>query len=153
MRTVQIVRVPVLVTEQEKLGDTIPELRKMLPSFTAFKKLSFSCCGDDGLVGRLRELRRKTVIACGIETHICVLQTALDLLERGYGVLLIRDATSSHSIGDSEAAVERMRDAGAQIATTEAAIYELTERAGTEEFKEILEIVKDRRSSAIQRER
>jgi len=95
---------------------------------------------------KLGELRRKTVIACGIETHICVLQTVLDLLTHGYNVLLARDATSSHAPIDRETAIERMRGAGAMIGTTEAVIYELTEKAGTDQFRKILEIVKARRS-------
>jgi nicotinamidase-related amidase len=75
------------------------------------------------------------------------MQTVLDLLQRGYCVLVPKDATSSHTAIDQETAVERMSDSGAMITTTEALIYELTERAGTEEFRRILEIVKERRSS------
>jgi nicotinamidase-related amidase len=96
---------------------------------------------------KLRQVRKKTVIVCGIETHICVLQTVLDLLKRRYHVLLVRDATSSNAPVDRETAIDRMCSAGAMIGTTEAVIYELTERAGTEEFGRILEIVKERRSA------
>jgi nicotinamidase-related amidase len=93
----------------------------------------------------LSQMRKRTVIICGIETHICVLQSVLDLLTHHYSVLLVRDATSSHALIDRETAIERMRDAGIMITTTEAVIYELTEKAGTEEFRKILELVKERR--------
>ena len=94
---------------------------------------------------KLRETRRKTVIACGIETHICVLQTVLDLLS-GYSVLLARDGTSSHALIDTETGIENAQGAGAVIEdTTEAIVYELMERAGTEQFRKVLEIVKERR--------
>jgi hypothetical protein len=143
----KVLCIPALVTEQEKLGETLPELNTMLSSPSRFQKLAFSCCEIPDFTAKLLELGRKTVIACGVETHICVLQTVLGLLERGYRVLLPRDATSSYAVVDRETAIERMRDAGATITTTETIIYELTERAGTEEFRKILGIVKERRES------
>jgi nicotinamidase-related amidase len=146
VRTVKVLNVPVLTTEQENLGEIVPELRGLLSDSPKFRKLSFSCCSDSAFVRKLRRVRKKTVIVCGIETHICVLQTVLDLLERRYHVLLVRDATSSHVPIDRETAVERMRDAGAFLGTTEAVIYELTGEAGIEQFRKILEIVKERRS-------
>jgi nicotinamidase-related amidase len=138
--------VPVLATEQEKLGETVPELKSILAG-SPFRKLNFSCCGNPEFMSKLREVGKRTVIACGIETQICVVQTVLDLLRRHYRVLVVRDATSSHATIDRETAIERMRDSGAIITTTEAVIYELTEKAGTEEFRKILEIVKERRTS------
>jgi nicotinamidase-related amidase len=152
VRTVKVLNVPSLTTEQEKLGEIVPELRGLLSDSPKFRKLSFSCCGDSAFVRKLRRVRKKTVIVCGIETHICVLQTVLDLLERRYHVLLVRDATSSHVPIDRETAVERMRDAGAFLGTTEAVIYELTGEAGTEQFRKILEIVKERRQVSSSRQ-
>jgi nicotinamidase-related amidase len=146
VKTARVLDVPVLTTEQEKLGEIVPELQGLLSDSPKFRKLSFSCCGDSAFVRKLRRVRRKTVIVCGIETHICVLQTVLDLLEGRYHVLLVKDATSSHFPIDRETAVERMRDAGAFLGTSEAVIYELTGEAGTEQFRKILEIVKERRS-------
>jgi nicotinamidase-related amidase len=142
----EVVGVPVLATEQEKLGETVPELKSILAGSPS-RKLSFSCCGNPEFMSKLREVGKRTVIACGIETHICVVQTVLDLLKQHYRVLVVRDATSSHAMADRETAIERMRDSGAMITTTEAVIYELIERAGTEEFRKILEIVKERRSN------
>jgi nicotinamidase-related amidase len=85
------------------------------------------------------------MIVCGLETHICVQQTVLDLLHGRYRVLVVRDATSSHAPIDRETALERVKASGAEITTCEAIIYELTENAGTDEFRAILEIVKERR--------
>ena len=147
IKAAQVLGVPVLATEQEKLGEIVPELQGLLSDSPKFRKLSFSCCGDAAFMRKLRQVRKKTAIVCGIETHICVLQTVLDLLEHHYRVLLVSDATSSHAPIDRETAIDRMRSAGAMIGTTEAVIYELTERAGTEEFSRILEIVKERRGA------
>ncbi len=141
----RVLNVPVMATQQENLGEIVPELKNLVSDSPNFRKLSFSCCGDSVFMRKLQEVGRKTVIACGIETHICVLQTVLDLLTHGYQVLLVKDGTSSHALIDRETAIERMRGAGAMIGTTEAAIYELTEKAGTDEFRKILEIVKERR--------
>jgi nicotinamidase-related amidase len=144
IKAADLLGVPVLATEQEKLGETVPELKSILAG-SPFRKLSFSCCGNPEFMSKLRQVGKRTVIACGIEAHICVVQTVLDLLKRRCRVLVVRDATSSHGMIDRETAIERMKDSGATITTTEAVIYELTEKAGTEEFKRILEIVKDRR--------
>jgi nicotinamidase-related amidase len=146
IKTAQILHLQVLATEQEKLGAIVPELQGLLSNNLKFQKVNFSCCADPAFMRELSQMRKRTVIVCGIETHICVLQSVLDLLTHRYDVLLVRDATSSHALMDRETAMERMGDAGAMIATTEAVIYELTEKAGTEEFRSILELVKERRS-------
>jgi nicotinamidase-related amidase len=150
IKAAQVLGVPILASEQAKLGETLPELKSLLPNLLPFRKLSFSCCRASGFMIRLRNLRRRTVIVCGIETHICVLQTVLDLLKRHYRVQVVKDASSSHTLTDHETAIERMKDSGAVVTTTEAAIYELTESAGTGEFKRILEIVKERRGTISQ---
>jgi nicotinamidase-related amidase len=147
VKTAETLGVPVLATEQEKLGDTVPEIRSLLTS-SPVRKTTFSCCGDVAFLSKLNATHRKVVIVSGIETHICVVQTALDLLKHGSRALLVRDATSSHTTIDRDTALERAKDAGATITTTEAIIYELTERAGTEEFRKILEIVKERRKAS-----
>ncbi len=112
IRAAQVLDVLVLATEQEKLGEIVPELQGLLSDSPKFRKLSFSCCGDSAFVSKLRQVRKKTIIVCGIETHICVLQTVLDLLKQRYRVLLVRDATSAHTPIDRDTAVERMRSAG-----------------------------------------
>jgi nicotinamidase-related amidase len=147
LKAAQLLGLSVLATEQEKLGEIVPELQGLLSDSPKFRKLSFSCSGDPIFLRKLRQLRRKTIIVCGIETHVCVLQTVLDLLKLHYHVMVVKDATSSYALIDRNTAIERMQNAGAIITTTEALIYELTEKAGTEEFKRILEIVKERRST------
>ena len=140
-----ILRVPILATEQVKLGDTILEVKSLLPN-TPTRKVSFSCCDNPEFMTKLNAIGRKTVIVCGIETHICVAQTVLDLLRDHRIVLVAKDATSSYGTVDRETALRRMETSGAVITTSEAIIYELTENAATDEFKGILEIVKTRRT-------
>jgi nicotinamidase-related amidase len=147
IKTAEALSVPVLSTEQENLGESVPELKGLLPQ-PPVRKVSFSCCGNADFMKKLTEIHKRVVIVGGIETHICVLQTALDLLEHRYRVLVVRDATSAHVALDRETALSRMADSGAIITTTEAVIYELAEKAGTDEFRRILEIVKDRRAGA-----
>jgi len=137
--------IPVIVTEQEKLGETIPHLMERMGVHIKVKKLEFSCCRNAVFMEALEKTGRKTAVICGIEAHICILQTALDLLEGGYKVQVVRDAISSHATVDHETAIERMRDAGATITTTEALLYELAAKAGTPEFKRILDITKEKR--------
>ena len=142
-----LLNIPSVVTQQEKLGDIAPKIKKLYQNDVAnFRKLAFSCCGVSEFRDKLQSLGRKTIVVCGVETHICVMQTVLDLLALKYEVLLLRDATSSYSIADRETAVERMRDAGAWISTTESAIYELMEDAERPEFKQMLQIIKSLRS-------
>jgi len=141
-----LLNIPSVVTQQEKLGEITPIIKMSYPNDIAiFKKLVFSCCDVSEFRDKLQRLGRKTIVVCGIETHICVMQTVLDLLALKYEVLLLRDATSSYRIADRETAIERMRDAGAWISTTESVIYELMEDAQRPEFKQILQIIKNLR--------
>ena len=96
-------------------------------------------------ISNLEKSGKKTIVACGIEAHICVLQTVLELLEREYEVVLPVDAISAYASIDKDTAIERMKDAGAMAATVETLIYEWLKRAGTDEFRKILEIVKEKR--------
>jgi nicotinamidase-related amidase len=91
---------------------------------------------------KLKESGKKNVILCGIESHVCVLQTTLDLIENGYQPVLIEDCVSSRNLNDKNIAVERMRQEGAIISTYESILFELLEVSGTEKFKEISKIVK-----------
>ncbi|MGO9644267.1 MAG: isochorismatase family protein [Candidatus Bathyarchaeia archaeon] len=142
-----LLNIPSVVTQQDKLGDITPKIRRLYQNdITIFKKLAFSCCDVSEFRDKLQRLGRKTIVVCGIETHICVMQTVLDLLALKYEVLLLRDTTSSYRIADRETAIERMRDAGAWISTTESVIYELMEDAQKPEFKQILQIIKSLRN-------
>lgn len=148
IKTAKIHGMPILLTEQEKLGETVPEIGGVLKNFNShnpIRKLDFSCYRNEKFRRILEQSGCSNLVICGIEAHICVSQTALDLMEDGYKIQIPRDATSSHTKEDFETAIERLRDSGAVITTTEALIYELTGRAGTKEFKRILELIKDRR--------
>jgi nicotinamidase-related amidase len=144
IKSAAALQVPILATEQENLGDTVPQLKALLPD-PPTRKLIFSCCESLEFMTKLKATRRRTVIICGIETHICIMQTVLDLLPGHYRILVVRDATSSHAIVDRETALRRIEARGAEITTAEAVIYEMTEKAGTDEFRKVLDIVKERR--------
>lgn len=135
---------PVIVTEQYRkgLGPTVPELASAIPGFAPIEKLAFSACGADGFLAELRGRLISQVVLCGIEAHVCVLQTCLDLLAEGVGVFVVADATSSRTPDNYRLAVERMRQAGAVIISAEMALFELAGEAGTEQFKKLLAIVK-----------
>jgi nicotinamidase-related amidase len=137
-----IIGMPVLLTEQEKLGPTVDAIKVELPAVNAITKIEFDALERPELVDALRRLSRNTVILAGIESHICVTQTALHLLAEGYTVHVAGDAVSSRTPEDRAVALERMRQAGAVVSSVEMAIYELLRKAGTEEFREVLKLVK-----------
>ena len=148
IQTAKVLNVPILVTEQEKLGVTVADLEKSLANIPKVRKLTFSGCGNPEFVKNLEKSAKKTVAVCDIEAHICVLQTVLDLLDSGYKVVIPVDAVSAYATIDKEVAMSRMREAGAETATVESLIYEWLEKAGTDEFRRVLQIVKEKRGVA-----
>ncbi|MCA9166475.1 MAG: hydrolase [Planctomycetales bacterium] len=145
----QILGVPCLATEQypEKLGPTSPRLQPYLshgtgPGESIPGKLTFSCVGCESLVRQVERLGRRQVLVTGLETHVCVLQTALDLVTAGYDVYLAVDAVATRNQLDHEIALRRMELAGVTLMTIESALFEWCERAGTQQFKEISQIVR-----------
>lgn len=137
-------KVPTLVTEQYRkgIGLTLPELASAIPGFAPIEKMAFSACGATGFLDSLRATGATDVILCGIEAHVCVCQSCLDLLDAGFRVFVVADAISSRTPENRQVALDRMRAAGAVIASTEMVLFELLERAGTDEFKQILPLVK-----------
>ena len=139
-----ILSVRTAVTEQypEKLGPTEPSLAERIAA-PAHSKLAFSAgaCGE--LFAQWRAEQVERVLLCGIETHVCVAQTAFDLLAAGYQVYLAADATGTRARIDRDVALRRMESAGVTITTTEAALFEWCERAGTPEFKQISALAKE----------
>lgn len=136
--------VPVLVTEQYRkgLGATVPELKDALAKAVCVEeKLKFSAC-----IERIREqlVQRqiRSVLVCGIETHVCVLQTCLDLMQAGFVTAVALDAVDSRRPADREAAVLRMTQAGVIPTTVESALLELVHEAGTDRFKAILPLIR-----------
>lgn len=137
----RIVGLPILLTEQQNLGETTPELRKELKDIEAIIKWEFDCFESSVFIDRLDKQKRNTLIVVGIEAHICVAQTALHGLSY-YKVQVVSDGVSSRSTQNWEVALQRMRQAGVIVTSTEMVIYELLGRAGTAEFREALKLVK-----------
>ena len=136
--------VPILATEQypKGLGKTIPEVKKELGDLSLIEKVAFSCCRVDAFNQRLSSLGRKQIVVSGIETHVCVLQTAADLIQRGYGVHVVADAVCSRRRLDWEIGLRWMEKNGAMITTTEIIAFQLLKEAGTDEFKRLSKFVK-----------
>lgn len=136
---------PFIVTEHypAKLGGTIEELSGLVKSLDPVEKISFSCAGDGGFMSRLKATRRDQVILCGIETHVCVAQTARDLLDDGFQVAVAADAVSSRQVTNRNLGLAYMRDLGAQVMTTEMIMFEILRVAKTEEFKTVADILKE----------
>jgi nicotinamidase-related amidase len=138
--------IPVVVTEQYPagLGRTLPELAAVLPKGTApLEKTTFSCGGDEGFRRAVAGLRREQWVLCGIETHVCVYQTAVDLVRDGRQVALAADATSSRRPRDRDLALARMRDLGVQVMSVEMVLFEILRQAGTADFRAVAGILKE----------
>jgi nicotinamidase-related amidase len=144
IRGAGVLQVPVFATEQYRkgLGATVPEVAAAVPGFAPMEKVAFSACGAGGFIAALTGKRVSDVILCGIEAHVCVTQTCLDLLDNGFRVFVPADAVSSRTSENYRVGVDRMRAAGAAIVSTEMVLFELLEQAGTAEFKQILALVK-----------
>ena len=136
--------VPVLVSEQypKGLGSTVKDVSSLVPEGARVAKVHFSCMGDEGFARRFKSLDRRQVVLAGIEAHVCVLQTAVDLLQRGFDVFVVGDATSSRTSENHRAALRRLSSDGVRIVTTEMVLFEWLERAGTPEFKELSRLIR-----------
>lgn len=143
-KTANILGVPVLVTEQypQGLGSTIFEVRQNIEKENTFEKVSFSALENTDLLTKLESLNRKNIILTGIETHICVYQTALALLEKGYNVYIVKNAVSSRKTKDYRTALELMRDFGAKLTCVETVLFELLKTSKHPNFKEIQALIK-----------
>ena len=137
-------QVPVLATEQyvKGLGETLPVLQEKMGAAPRLEKMSFSSCGCAPFVEQLRATGRRQVVVTGMETHVCVLQTAIELLDAGYVVHLVQDAVMSRSDRNKQAALEMMQAAGAVISCTEAVLFQWLKVAGTDSFKKLSKLVK-----------
>ncbi|MCG8483235.1 MAG: hydrolase [Clostridia bacterium] len=140
----KILDLPIIVSQQytKGLGETIPSIKEVLGTFDPIEKTSFSCCGEETFIKALKETGKKSVIIAGIEAHICVQQTVLDLLELGYNVFLVNDCVGSRNNNDKKYAVRRMTESGAIGTTYESVLFELCRNAKADGFKEISKLVK-----------
>ena len=124
------------------LGETLKEISGLVPGFAPIEKTDFSCFGSEEYVAFLNEHPGKSVILCGIEAHVCVLQTAVDLKEAGFNPIVVTDCITSRSPVSKESAIERFRYENIMTATCESILFELTRTARAMEFKEISNLVK-----------
>jgi isochorismate hydrolase len=124
------------------LGPTSSRILEELSGYTAYQKMSFSCSGAENLFDELHKKKLSQIVVCGVESHVCVQQTVLDLISNDHQVNLAADAVSSRKEIDYNMALDRMRTLGAEVTTTESILFELLEVCGTSEFKEVSKIVK-----------
>jgi len=145
MRFCERLELPVIVTEHypEKLGRTVPELAGLTAGGAPVEKISFSCAGDPGFLERLHATGRDQVILCGIETHVCVYQTARDLMSDGFQVVVAADAVSSRQVSNRNLGLAYLRDLRVQVMTTEMIMFELLRVARTPEFKAVADVLKE----------
>jgi nicotinamidase-related amidase len=146
IRAAGVLKIPAIVSTQyaKGLGKTVPEIASLLPETEAIDKDRFSCFGSDAFCTLLKRLpgNRNTLLLCGMESHICVMQTALAALREGYLVHIASDAVSSRTEWNWKIGLERMRAAGAVISSTEMIIYELMRSSSSPAFKEMLQYLK-----------
>jgi isochorismate hydrolase len=145
MKAANRLGLPILVSEQypKGLGATDPALSALTAAESFVEKVHFSCMGEKNYTQKLSKLGRDQAVVCGIEAHICVLQTTMDLIAEGIQPFVVADAVSSRQTEDRTRALERLAEAGAKIVTTEMALFEWMRRAGTPEFKDISTLIKD----------
>jgi nicotinamidase-related amidase len=125
------------------MGETAPEIRVLLSGAqTVLNKMTFSCCGEPRFMHNIEALGRQQVLLAGIETHVCVYQTAADLLSRSFEVQVVADAVSSRRAFDRTIGIDRMRAAGARIACAEMVLFELLRTAEHPAFKNVLKVVR-----------
>ena len=139
IRAARLHDIPIVLTQQytKGLGPTVDALAGQLEGIEHVEKVCFSCCGEEPFNRTLDGLGRKKVILTGMEAHICVLQTALDLLDSGYTLHVPWDAVCSRADGNRDTALRFMERAGAIITSSETVAFQILEKAGTPEFKEI----------------
>jgi len=140
----QILGLPLIVTEQYRkgLGPTLPELSEIITTFNPIEKRTFSCCGDDSFLKELKRIKRKQIIVCGIEAHVCVYQTCRDLLDLGHEVFLLTDAVSSRNVDDKRLTIRILESMGVQLRSVEMALFELLDTSLHAKFKKISTIIK-----------
>ena len=141
---IKVFDIPVFLTEQYKkgLGETIPEVKSTINPDFIYEKLAFSCCDEPVFMQKLEATGKRNIILCGIESHICILQTTIDLIKNNFQPILVEDCVSSRKLTDKQFAVDRMRQEGAIVTTYESVLFELCRFAGTDQFKAIAKIIK-----------
>jgi nicotinamidase-related amidase len=144
IQAAKILDIPILWCQQvpAALGPTIPEIAELLTDNQPINKSSFSCCGCEEFNSKLEKTGRRQIIICGLETHVCVYQTAADLLANNYEVDVIADAISSRILSNKETGIRRITGEGAKISSTELALFEILKTAEHPQFRQIAKLVK-----------
>jgi nicotinamidase-related amidase len=144
IKAAKILDIPIVWCQQvpDSLGPTVPEIAELLGDIEPVNKASFSCCGDERFINKLNSLDRQQVLLCGIETHVCIYQTAVDLRSRGYEVSVAADAVSSRTLENKQIGLERIEAEGTRVSSTEMVLFELLKTAEHPQFKQIAKLVK-----------
>lgn len=144
VKGLKVLDVPFIVNEQYKkgIGETIPSLKELVESYPTFEKTTFSCCQNQATMEAIKSANKKVVIVAGIETHVCVLQTCIDLIEAGYKVVLVTNCCGSRKQIDNDMGIQRLIQSGVIPTTYESILFELTLNAKNPVFKEISALVK-----------
>jgi nicotinamidase-related amidase len=149
LQGLRLFRIPLIVTQQNTkgLGSTIPEINETIGNFSYIEKSSFSCYRESAFVRILNRIGKRNVVMIGVEAHVCILQTALDLLYNNFIPVVVEDCIGSAEENDMRVTLWRMRDAGIIITTSESLLFELCRDSGTNEFKELLKLVKEKKNA------
>lgn len=144
IKGLKILNIPIIWNEQlpEKLGPTIPEIRDLLDGLEPLEKNTFSCCGNAEFMAKLESTGRRQVLLAGMETHVCVYQTAKDLIPKGYEIYLVADAVSSRTLENKQVGIQVIKDLGARLTSIEMAFFEMLHVAEGEQFKNIVKLLK-----------
>ncbi|RLD81063.1 MAG: hydrolase [Bacteroidetes bacterium] len=144
IKGLRVLHIPIVVTQQytKGLGETIPELAEALGEYKHIEKTAFSCCDEPRFNEDLALASKMYVVVTGIEAHVCVMQTVNDLIGQGYIPVVVEDCIGSRNPNDKKIAIERMRQSGAIITTYESILFELLKYSGTDQFREISQLVK-----------
>ena len=144
IQAVKLLDIPVVWCQQvpKALGPTVPEIAELLAGEEPIDKASFSCWGHEPFRSRLHATDRRQALLCGIETHVCIYQTASDLLRHGFGVTVVADAVSSRTAENRQIGLDRIAAAGAMTASTEMVLFELLKTAEHPQFRQIAKLVK-----------
>lgn len=144
MKAADRLDVPTILTEQysKGLGPTVDDLLKLRGASSVIEKTHFSCMQEQAFSDEFHTLNRKQVVIAGMEAHICVLQTGVQLMEEGYDIFVVTDATSSRRLESEKACLDRLGACGAGIVTTEMVVFEWLGQAGTDAFRELLPLIK-----------
>jgi len=144
IKAAKILNIPILWCQQapKALGATLTQIAKLLEDNEPIDKVCFSCCDNDRFSSRLRALNRNQTIVCGIETHVCIYQTAVHLRQAGYKVTVIADAVSSRTESNKTFALNKMQSMAIDISTTEMALFELLKTAEHPAFRQVAKLIK-----------